>query len=57
MCTSGCADVLIVATNLGSLILFDLNTNQEINPTLFTNLNYIAVLENSVKDWQNLQED
>jgi len=45
MCTSGSADILIVATNLGSMLLYDLKNNVEGNPNLVKQLNYMALLE------------
>jgi hypothetical protein len=55
MCTSGSADILIVATDLGSMLLFDLKNIIDSNPTLTKELNYLALLEVSVKDWKELE--
>lgn len=44
MCTSGSADILIVATNLGSIVLFDLKNIINSNPTLIASLNFEALL-------------
>ena len=57
MCTSGSADVLIVATNLGSLLLYDLNGNVESNPNIVDSLNYVALCEKGVKDWETLDDN
>ena len=56
MCTSGNADILIVATNLGSMLLYDLKNAGESNPTLTSMLNFDALLEQSVKDWETLDD-
>jgi hypothetical protein len=52
MCTSGSADILIVATSLGSMLLFDLKNTIDSNRTRNLSLNYLALLEASVKDWE-----
>jgi len=57
MCTSGSADLLIVATSLGSMVLYNLNNIRESNPSAERSLNYTALLEHSVKDWLNLDLD
>jgi len=51
MCTSGSADILVVATVLGSLILYDLK-NMDSNPT--NDLNYNGLLETQVQGWAEL---
>lgn len=48
MCTSGSADILVVATALGSLILYDLK-NMDSNPT--DQLNYMGFLQSQIADW------
>jgi hypothetical protein len=57
MCTSGSADSLIVATSLGSLILYDLKNIIDSNPTLNKMLNYKGLLEASIKDWDQFEMD
>lgn len=57
MCTSGSADILIVATHLGSMLLYDLKNTVESNPNLIKTLNYMNLLQQSVKDWDTLDEN
>lgn len=53
MCTSGSTDILIVATNLGSLLLFDLK-NIDSNTTACDSLNYWGLLEVQVKGFSEM---
>lgn len=53
MCTSGNANVLIVASVVGSLTLFDLSKTVG-NTTINNSLNYSALLEVSVKDFASM---
>jgi len=52
MCTSGTTDILVVGTNLGSLILYDLK-NIESNPFLGDQLNYMGLLS-TIKDYNEM---
>jgi len=54
MCTNGTTDILIIATSLGSLMLYDFKNYVNQNPLRNSQLNYLALLEASVKDWANI---
>jgi hypothetical protein len=53
MCTSGNPNVLIVATVVGTLTLFDLS-KPHCNTSINSKLNHYALLEVSVKDFANM---
>lgn len=53
MCTSGSTDVLIIATNLGSLVLFDL---KHIDSKPNSTLNYENLLSTQVQGWNEFDE-
>lgn len=50
MCTTGRADVLICATNLGSFFLYDLLNTDDSDITI--NLNFISVLQFKKPDYE-----
>lgn len=57
MCTSGNADILVVATSLGSLQVFDLKNIIDGNPQKNQALDYESLLSAQVKDWASLDND
>ena len=57
MCTSGSVDTLIVATALGSLMLYDFKNIIDGNPAKNDALTYDALLLSQVKDWSTMDAD
>ena len=56
MCTSGSPDVLLVATRLGSLVLYDLKSDIESDIQASSQLNFENLLRNTLKNWDEFSE-
>ena len=56
MCTSGSPDVLLVATRLGSLVLYDLKSDIESDIQASSQLNFENLLKNTLKNWEEFSD-
>ena len=56
MCTSGSPDVLLIATRLGSLVLYDLKSDIESDINASSQLNYDNLMRNTLENWEEFSE-
>ena len=56
MCTSGSPDVLLMATRLGSLVLYDLKSDIESDIQASSQLNFENLLRNTLKNWDEFSD-